>query len=212
MTKQTTFYIVRHGQTDFNLKGIIAGILEPNLLSQKGEEQASVLGKKLTHISFDKIYSSKLSRAKKTAEIIASMKNLPVETDELLNERNWGSLQGISFDEAQKKYPEVFIEESKIEGKKALIFKYVNDMESLEDAVRRFKQFLNKAVKLNNGKTILVVCHFDIMIGFLFSIGYGTYQDLMNASFDNTGYYKLIYNGKTFQIKKIEGLFKINKK
>ncbi len=206
MIQQTTFYVARHGQTEFNLKGIIGGILEPNELSPKGEEQAGILGEKLQHIPFDKIYSSKLSRAKKTAEIIATKRNLLVEYDKMLNERNWGSLQGISFSDAQKKYPEAFIVESKIEGKEALKFKYVSDMESLEDTVKRFRSFLNKVIKRNAGKTILIVCHFDIMIGFLFSLGYGTYQDLMNASFDHTGYYELLHDGGSFMIKDVVGL------
>ena len=206
MKNQTIFYVSRHGQTEFNLKGIIGGTLEPNPLSPKGEEQAKLLSKNLKHVSFDKIYSSKLLRAIKTAEIIASSQNLPVETDELLNERNWGSLQGVSFNEAKKIYPKAFIAESKIEGKNALTFKYVKDIESLHDTVNRFQLFLNKTVKTNRGKTILLVCHFDLMIGYLFSIGYGTYQNLMNATFDHTGFYKLIYDEDKFIVEKIIGL------
>jgi len=206
MKNRTIFYVVRHGQTEFNLKGIIGGILEPNPLSTKGEEQAAILAKRLAHISFDKIYSSNLSRAKKTAEILASSNNLLVESDELLNERNWGSLQGKSFEEAQKIYPKVFRDEAQIEGKNAMNFKYVPNMESLTDTTSRFKKFLNKTITTQKGKTILVVCHFDIMIGYLFSIGYGSYQNLMNASFDHTGYYKLSHQGNNFKVEEVVGL------
>lgn len=206
MNKKTSIYVARHGQTEFNLKGVIGGILEPNPLSPKGEEQAKILSEKLKNIHFDKIYSSALSRAQKTAEIIAKSQGVPVIHDQLLNERNWGSLQGISFDEAQKKHPEAFLKESKIEGTEALKFRYVPDMESLEETIRRYTKFLAKIIQENNGKTVLIVCHFDIMIGYLFSIGYGTYQKLMNASFDHTGYYKLIHDGEKFTVDEIIGL------
>jgi len=46
MNKQTTIYVVRHGQAEFNLHHVIGGILEPNPLTAKGEEQARKLGEK----------------------------------------------------------------------------------------------------------------------------------------------------------------------
>lgn len=208
MKKLTTIFVVRHGQTEFNIKKIIGGTLEPNPLSAIGKDQAVKLSKKLKNIKFDMIYSSDLSRAKETAKIIASMKNLPVSVSKLLRERDWGSLQGRTFEEAKKEHKAAFLKESKVEGEEALNFKYVKDMESLKDTINRFKEFLVMIVNEQKGKTILMVCHFDIMIGYLVDLGYGTYQELMNASFDHTGHYKLTSDGKTFQVEEIVGLNK----
>lgn len=150
--KSTIFYIVRHGQAEFNLKHIIGGTLEPNHLTEKGEEQAYKLSEELKQVKIDKIYSSDLMRAKKTAEVIASSKNLPVEIDALLRERSWGSLQGKTFEDAKREYSEAFVKETKIQGEEALNFKYVEDMESPKDTISRFERFLKKIARNHSGK------------------------------------------------------------
>lgn len=199
-------YVVRHGQAEFNVKQMIGGIYEPNLLTAKGKEQALMLAKKFQNIKLDKIYSSDLSRARKTAEIVASKHSLTVETTKLLRERNWGSLQGKTFEEARKEYAEMFAKESKISGKEALAFKYVEDMETLAEVISRFKRFLKIVANNQPGKTILVVCHFDIMIGYLVDLGFGTYQELMSAELDHAGYYKLVSKGGVLIVRKVVGL------
>ena len=206
MNKKTIFYVVRHGQAVFNLKRVIGGTLEPNILTTKGEEQAKILAEKFNNIKFDEIYSSDLSRAKKTAEIIASTKNLPIQTSELLRERSWGSLQGKTFKDAQNEYARAFKKERTVDGEEALDFTFVRDMESLRSATSRFNKFITNIVQAKQGKTILVISHFDIMIGYLVGLGFGTYQNLMNADFDHAGYYKLVANENTFNVEKIVGL------
>lgn len=206
MKKLTTIFVVRHGQTEFNIKKIIGGTLEPNPLSATGKDQAIKLGKRFENIKLDMIYSSDLSRAKETAKIIADMKNLPVNVSKLLQERDWGSLQGKTFEEARKEHKKAFLEESKIEGEEALNFKYVKDMESLKDTITRFKHFLAMIINKEQGKTILAVSHFDIMIGYLVDLGFGSYQELMNAKFDHMGYYKLVSDGEVFNVEEVIGL------
>lgn len=206
MNKQTVIYIVRHGQAELNAKRTIGGTFEPNLLTGKGKKQALELAKKLENIQIDKIYSSDLSRARLTAEIIGSKKNIPVEMNKLLRERNWGRLQGITFNEAKKMYPKAFHKETEIQGQKAFRFRYVNDMESLGHAVSRFKRFLKTLISKQRGKTVVVVSHFDIIIGYLVELGEGSYQKLMNADFDHTGYYKLMANNGGIKVVKIVGL------
>lgn len=206
MKNYTTIYVVRHGQAQINLARKIGGTLEPNPLTPKGEEQAQMLANEFKNIHLDKIYSSNLTRAKSTARIIAEGRGIEVVPDELLNERYWGVLQGLTFDEAHEKYPKSFETEAKIHGEEAMTFKYVDDMESLRDTVARFKKFLKKVLEIDRGKTILIVCHFDIMMGYLVYLGFGDYQKLMNAQLDHTGYYKLIGDEEAFKVEKIVGL------
>lgn len=205
MNTQLTIYVARHGQTDFNLQGKIGGILEPNPLSSSGKQQAQDLAQKLETFNIQKIYASDLIRAKRTAEIIASQLKVPVEINALLRERNWGDLQGLTFNAAQREYPEIFKKESVIEGEEALDFKYVHNMESLRETVERFTKFI-QLLATKDENIILIICHFDIMIGFLVSIGYGTYQKLMNSKFEHTGYYKFLQAGNKFTVEKIVGL------
>lgn len=115
-------------------------------------------------------------------------------------------MQGKTFDEAKKEYPEAFLKESKIVGKEALDFKYVGDMESLRHAVLRLKRFLEMIDKNQTGRTVLAVTHLDIVIGYLVYLRLGTYQDLMNADLDYAGYYKLVRKEKLFIVEKIVGL------
>lgn len=206
MNRQTVVYVVRHGQAQYNLLQKIAGTKEPNPLTELGQQQAHLLSKKFKNILIDKIYSSDLTRAKMSAQIIANKRKLKVEVNKLLRERYWGSLQGKTFDEAKEKNPIAFEKETKIEGQKAFSFRYVKNMESLKEAVNRFRNFLNFVIRKQKGKTILVVCHFDIMVGYLAYLGHGTYQSLMNASFDHAGYYKLVSKGKDFEVKEVFGL------
>lgn len=210
MKKQTTIYVVRHGQAEFNVERRIGGTFELNPLTPEGRKQAEELDKKLENIKIDKIYSSDLSRARETAEIIALKRGLSVEINKLLRERSWGSLQGKTFEEAKRMYPEAFEKETKIKGQEAFKFKYVKDMESLEEAVSRFKRFLKLVSAEQEGKTILVVSHFDIIVGYLFYLGYGSYQELMNATFSHAGYYILISSRENIKIGKIAGLNIIN--
>ncbi|KAK0496832.1 phosphoglycerate mutase-like protein [Armillaria luteobubalina] len=94
-------YLVRHGETDANRRKIVQGQLDTNL-NKSGIEQAALVSEELQKIPFDEGYSSDLSRASKTAEII--LKNHPrVQLCEQpgLRERHLGTLQGQTH--AQKR-------------------------------------------------------------------------------------------------------------
>ena len=202
----TVLYVVRHGQAEFNVKRKIGGTFEPNPLTEEGKKQAMKLAKNLENVQIDKIYSSDLSRARQTAEVIASTRGLPIKISKLLRERNWGSLQNKTFEEAKKMHSEAFRNEAEVQGKDAFKFRYVKDMESLGEAVSRFKSFLEKVSSKQQGKTVLAVSHFDVIIGYLVDLGLGLYQKLMIADFDHVGYYTLIGNNGKFKIGEVTGL------
>lgn len=89
--------LVRHGETEYNRKGIIMG-WKPIPLSQKGKEQAHQLGCWLQkyHPHVRHVFCSDLLRAQQTAEIIISClsKTIPVTLLESLRERKWGDFEG----------------------------------------------------------------------------------------------------------------------
>ena len=68
----TRVIIVRHGQSTYNTERRIQGRSDASQLTQKGRDDASKVGKALSNISFNAIYSSPLQRAKLTADIICS--------------------------------------------------------------------------------------------------------------------------------------------
>lgn len=87
-------YFVRHGQTDWNLKGKIQGWADIDL-NDAGRQQAKEAGGRLATISFEAIITSPLLRARKTAEIIAQRhEDTPLIVAPELKERDFGEFEG----------------------------------------------------------------------------------------------------------------------
>jgi len=83
----TRFCLIRHGQTNWNIEGRYQGQSDAPL-NETGRAHARDLGEKIQNNSFSAIYSSDLSRARETAEIIASFLNLPLSLYSRLREIN----------------------------------------------------------------------------------------------------------------------------
>lgn len=91
----TTFYIVRHGETDWNVRGILQGQTDTEL-NEAGLKQSEELAEYLRELKFDAVFSSDLSRARKTSEAVALQKKLVVTTSKALRERSFGKYEGKS--------------------------------------------------------------------------------------------------------------------
>ncbi|MBP3920996.1 MAG: histidine phosphatase family protein [Bacilli bacterium] len=87
-------YLIRHGQTDWNLEKKTQGHTDIPL-NQKGKEQARLVSRVISNYKIDKIYSSDLLRAKQTAEIINENFGLDIILDNRLREINYGNLEGV---------------------------------------------------------------------------------------------------------------------
>ncbi|KAG2098386.1 phosphoglycerate mutase-like protein [Suillus discolor] len=94
MTVIARLYVIRHGETEWNRARIIQGQADSQL-NDLGETQASMTGEALKAIHFDKAFTSDLSRASKTAEIILQHHpDVILVKDQDLRERFMGKLQG----------------------------------------------------------------------------------------------------------------------
>ena len=98
-------YLVRHGQSEGNLKKLLFGRTDYSL-TPLGIEQAQNSAEKLKDAHFDVCWSSTLKRAIETAEICIAGRNIPMICDEGLCEQDMGDLENMAFDEAMKKEPE----------------------------------------------------------------------------------------------------------
>lgn len=100
----TELWLVRHGQTDWNLEGRYQG-QEDVPLNAAGEAQARQLAADLDGRRFTAIYSSDMKRARRTAQILAGRLGLTVQIDRRLREISMGEWEGLLFPEVKEKYP-----------------------------------------------------------------------------------------------------------
>jgi 2,3-bisphosphoglycerate-dependent phosphoglycerate mutase len=102
--------LVRHGQSEWNLKNLFTGWRDVGL-TEKGVAEAHNAGQKLKAegLHFDVAFTSELSRAQRTLDIVLGemgQTNIAVIKDQALNERDYGDLSGLNKDDARKKWGE----------------------------------------------------------------------------------------------------------
>ena len=102
--------LVRHGQSDWNLKNLFTGWKDPDL-TPKGVEEAKAAGQRLKAqgLVFDRAFTSALSRAQRTLGLALAelgQTGLPTLQDQALNERDYGDLSGLNKDDARAKWGE----------------------------------------------------------------------------------------------------------
>ena len=105
-----TLVLVRHGQSEWNLKNLFTGWRDVDLTEQ-GITEAKSAGQKLKvqGLSFDVAFTSALKRAQRTLDLMLAemgQSKLPVIKDQALNERDYGELSGLNKDDARKKWGE----------------------------------------------------------------------------------------------------------
>jgi len=101
--------LVRHGQSDWNLKNLFTGWRDVDL-TDKGVTEAREAGRKLKAqgLKFDVAFTSALKRAQRTLDLMLEElgQNPPIIRDQALNERDYGDLVGLNKDDARKKWGE----------------------------------------------------------------------------------------------------------
>jgi len=102
--------LVRHGQSDWNLKNLFTGWRDIDL-TEKGAAEAREAGRKLKAqgIKFDVAFTSALKRAQRTLDLMLTelgQTTIPIFKDQALNERDYGDLVGLNKDDARKKWGE----------------------------------------------------------------------------------------------------------
>ncbi|VVC02420.1 2,3-bisphosphoglycerate-dependent phosphoglycerate mutase [uncultured archaeon] len=152
--------LIRHGQSEWNLQNRFTGWIDVPL-SEKGEEEAQTAAKQLADsgIHFDKAYTSSLTRAQATLDIILAGINqagMPVLKDAAINERHYGELQGMDKDEMRRKYG----------AEQVHIWRRSYDVrppkgECLADTALRALPFYHHHIvpDLTHGKNVLVAAH-----------------------------------------------------
>ncbi|MAM12781.1 MAG: 2,3-bisphosphoglycerate-dependent phosphoglycerate mutase [Rhizobiaceae bacterium] len=105
-----TLVLVRHGQSEWNLKNLFTGWKDPDL-TELGIKEATAGGKALAEagMKFDIAFTSALTRAQHTCKLVldeVGQADLETIRDQALNERDYGDLAGLNKDDARKKWGE----------------------------------------------------------------------------------------------------------
>ncbi|MGI3901793.1 MAG: 2,3-bisphosphoglycerate-dependent phosphoglycerate mutase [Janthinobacterium lividum] len=151
--------LIRHGQSDWNLKNLFTGWKDPDL-SPKGVEEATAAGRALTAVApFDVAFTSALTRAQHTCRLVlgeVGQEGLETIRDEALNERDYGDLSGLNKDEARVKWG----------ADQVHVWRRSYDIqppggESLRDTVARVLPFYNQRIlpRVLAGQSVLVAAH-----------------------------------------------------
>ena len=155
-----TLVLVRHGQSEWNLKNLFTGWRDVDL-SEQGLAEAKSAGEKLRArgMKFDIAFTSALIRAQRTCQFIldgTGQSDLRTIRDQALNERDYGDLNGLNKDDARKKWGEEQVH----------IWRRSYDVappggESLKDTLARALPYYIKHIQPDvlSGKTVLVAAH-----------------------------------------------------
>ena len=153
----TQIIAIRHGETEWNLKGRFQGH-QDSPLSPLGRRQAAALGQRLAREPFDIIYSSDLGRALDTAGAIAGLSGHTVRADAQLRERNFGVLEGLTEAQIIAAHGETLERLRRPEPE----FR-IPGGESLREAYDRCVSAFTRLARLHPGRTVVVVCHGGVL-------------------------------------------------
>lgn len=140
-------YIIRHGQTDWNIEHRTQGQTDI-ALNTNGIKQAELITRKIVNLKIDNIISSDLKRAYMTAQIINKNFNKNIKTDKRLREFCFGTLEGITRDKITQEIWDDFNKNPK-----------QFNAETKEEIFNRIKSFIDDIKSNNINKNTLVVTH-----------------------------------------------------
>lgn len=147
------FILIRHGQTEWNQKERFRGWVDIDL-NETGIRQAEAAAPRVAQWDVAAIYSSPLKRTMTTAEIIARPHGIPVAPLEGIIDMNFGAWQGLSIDEVERNYPDLF-----------KLWRYsperleIPQGDSLEDVRKRAAAAVDDLAARHNDAMVVLVSH-----------------------------------------------------
>ncbi len=190
---EKTLYIIRHGQTDLNLRGIVQGRGVDSPLNATGRKQAEAFYAHYKDIHFDKIYTSTLVR---THQTVAPFIGIPTEQLAGLDEIGWGIYEGK---EQTPDIMEGFVDLTE-RWRKGELDRAVEGGETPNQLAVRQRGALNHILSRPDEKTVLVCMHGRAMRVFLCLLIGRDIASMDEFPHTNTALYKVHYNGKQFSI------------
>jgi 2,3-bisphosphoglycerate-dependent phosphoglycerate mutase len=190
MTQEATrLIVIRHGETAWNVDGRLQGQLDIPL-NERGREQARRTAHWLAEDAPDVVVSSDLSRARATAEAIATFNRCPLLFDEGLRERSFGSFQGFTHVEVAERWPE---QSARWKSRDPEF--QPGDGESLNTLFERTEAALLRIAEAHAGKTVVVVAHGGVLDCFYRAAARIPLDAPRSWSLDNAAINRLLHTG-----------------
>ncbi len=190
-----TFYFIRHGQTDLNLRGIVQGRGVNSPLNETGFKQAAAFYQAFKDVPFDKVYTSTLLRTKQTVQQFIDA-GIPTEELEGLDEISWGIYEGKEQDEDILSGFEKVVSS----WRTGSLDLSIEEGESPNVLVKRQKEAIAHMLTRTDEHTVLVCMHgraLRIMLCHLTDLDVCMMDDFPHT---NTALYILEYDGNSFSI------------
>lgn len=189
--QETTLYLVRHGETEYNRRQIMQGRRINSSLNATGRRQAEALGRRFADVPLDALYTSSLRRAIETADAVAAHhEGIPRYRLEDLDEMSWGVYEG----EARSPELQAFLDEIRGHWDRGHFGYCVEEGESILDVQTRGLRAIEHIVTRHPGETVLVVSHGRFLRVLLASLleayGLARMDEIPHA---NTGVNNLVY-------------------
>ncbi len=152
---ETKLYLVRHGETVWNVEDKMQGVKD-SPLTEKGIEHANLLGMKLEAMlpGLDRIYTSDLGRAFDTALLIGNHLKREIVKDERLRERNMGIFEGFSWEHVRTHFPEEFEKTISDDNEYR-----IPGGDTKNEYIEKVSSFLKFASQQSEGERMLAVTH-----------------------------------------------------
>lgn len=150
----TTLLLIRHGESEANRNKVFGGQINPDL-QERGVMQAELTAKFIAeNYEVDKIYSSDLKRAYRTAEPLSKLLNIEIKKEKRLREIYAGKWEGMKFDDLKRTYPDEYNVWLTDIGNAVC-----TDGETVKELSERISDSLTEIAEQNNGKTVVVTTH-----------------------------------------------------
>jgi 2,3-bisphosphoglycerate-dependent phosphoglycerate mutase len=177
--------LVRHGQSEWNLKNLFTGWRDIDL-SEQGIAEARTAGRKLKAqgLRFDVAFTSALIRAQRTLDIMLDelgQRGIPVLKDQALNERDYGDLVGLNKDDARKRWGDEQVH----------IWRRSYDVappggESLRDTAARVLPYYIQEIlpRVLRGERVLVSAHGNSLRALVMVLDHHTTESILKLNLD----------------------------
>ncbi|HEX6224705.1 MAG TPA: histidine phosphatase family protein [Chryseolinea sp.] len=189
-------YIVRHGQTDFNLQNIVQGSGVDSSLNERGRAQAQAFFEHYKNVPFDKIYTSSLKRTRETVQRFLDL-GIPTESLAGLNEISWGNKEGYKITPDEDQYYHYMLKQWQL-GNTSL---RIEGGESPDDVVVRMKPAVDHFMSKTDEQTILVCMHGRAIRILLCILLDYPLKSMDMFEHENLCLYLLEYDGSKFAIR-----------